>query len=162
MSINSLVFHLTGSTTIAFAFAISEERSNLQWNCPITFRRKIIVPRDTADSFVKISFWFAKRALTKGNVRRNKMLWQQKRTQLPILNIDFPIENKTQTRWTKHSVTGVFCSNLALNSAGEKPSLSVFVEIFVRMHAVLLRRGEPYSQLPFLLYHLSTMYYNSQ
>ena len=162
MSINSLVFHLTGSTTIAFAFAISEERSNLQWNCPTLLGEKssCLVIQLILSS--KISFWFAKRALTKGNVRRNKMLWQQKRTQLPILNIDFPIENKTQTRWTKHSVTGVFCSNLALNSTGEKPSLSVFVEIFVRMHAVLLRRGEPYSQLPFLLYHLSTMYYNSQ
>ena len=26
---------------------------------------------------------------------------------------------------------GIFCSNLDLNTAGEKPSLSVFVEIFV-------------------------------
>ena len=47
------------------------------------------------------------------------MLCQQKRTQLPILNIDFVIENKTQT---KHSVTGDFCSNLDLNTALEKPS----------------------------------------
>ena len=29
MTLNALVFHLTDSTTIAFAFAISEERSNL-------------------------------------------------------------------------------------------------------------------------------------
>ena len=36
------------------------------------------------------------------------MLWQQKRTQLPILNIDFAIENKTRTKQTKHSVTGAF------------------------------------------------------
>ena len=30
MTVNSLVFHLTGSTTIASAFAMSEKRSNLQ------------------------------------------------------------------------------------------------------------------------------------
>ena len=59
------------------------------------------------------------------------MLWQQKRTELPILDIDFAIENKAQTQQTKHSVTKVFCSNLDLNTAGEKPSLSLFVEIFV-------------------------------
>ena len=41
-------------------------------------------------------------------VGRNKMLWQQKRTQLPILNIDFFTENKTQTQQTKHAVTGVY------------------------------------------------------
>ena len=51
--INLLVFRLTGSTTIASAFAISKERSNLQWNCPMNSRRKIIVRRVTADSFVK-------------------------------------------------------------------------------------------------------------
>ena len=50
------------------------------------------------------------------------MLCQQKRTQLPILNIDIAIENKTQTQQTKHSVTGVFCSDLDLNTAREKPS----------------------------------------
>ena len=59
------------------------------------------------------------------------MLWQQKRKQLFILMIDFAIENKTQTQQVKHSVTGVFCCNLDLNTAGEKPSLSVIVEIFV-------------------------------
>ena len=53
ITINSLVFRLTGSTTIASAFALSGERSNLQWNCPMTSRRNIIVPRDTPDSFVK-------------------------------------------------------------------------------------------------------------
>ena len=31
---------------------------------------------------------------------------------LHILNIDFSIEIKTQMQQTKHSVTGVFCSNL--------------------------------------------------
>ena len=31
---------------------------------------------------------------------------------LHILNIDFPIDIKTQIQQTKHSVTGVFCSNL--------------------------------------------------
>ena len=31
-------------------------------------------------------------------VRRNKMLWQKKRTPLPIPNIDFAKENKTQTQ----------------------------------------------------------------
>ena len=64
-------------------------------------------------------------------VRRNKILWQQKRTQQPILKVDFAIENKTQTRQTKHSVTGIFGLNLDLNTAGKKPSLSVFVVIFV-------------------------------
>ena len=48
-------------------------------------------------------------------VRRNKMLWQQKRTQLSILKIDFAIENKTQTQQAKHSVTGTFCFNLDLS-----------------------------------------------
>ena len=49
---------------------------------------------------------------------------------LPTLNIDFAIENKTQTQKTKYSVTGVFCSSIDLKTAGEKPPLSVFVEIF--------------------------------
>ena len=34
-------------------------------------------------------------------VRRNKMLWQQKRTQLTILNVDFAIESITQTQHSK-------------------------------------------------------------
>ena len=34
------------------AFAISEERSNLQWNS-LTSRGKIVVPLDTADYLVK-------------------------------------------------------------------------------------------------------------
>ena len=41
-------------------------------------------------------------------VQKNKMLFQQKWTQLPILNIDFAAENKTQTQQTKHRVPGVF------------------------------------------------------
>ena len=44
-----------------------------------------------------------------------------------IINTDFAIENETQTQQTKRSVTGIFCSNLDLNTAGEKQSLSVFV-----------------------------------
>ena len=59
------------------------------------------------------------------------MLCKQKRTQLPIITIDFVVENKTRRQLTNHSVTGVLCSNLDLNTAGEKPSLSVLVEIFV-------------------------------
>ena len=59
------------------------------------------------------------------------MLWQQKRTQLLILKIVFAMENKRQTQQAKHSVTGVFCSNLDLNTVGEKPSLLIFIEIFV-------------------------------
>ena len=47
---------------------------------------------------------------------------KQKRTQFPILETDFAIENKTQTQQTEHSVTGIFCSNLDLKTAGEKPS----------------------------------------
>ena len=43
------------------------------------------------------------------------MLWQQKRTQLFILWIDFAIENKTQTQQAKHSVTGTICFNLDLS-----------------------------------------------
>ena len=60
------------------------------------------------------------------------MLWRQKRTQLPILKIDFAMENKTQKQQTKHLETEVSFSNLDLNTAREKPpSLSVFVQIFV-------------------------------
>ena len=44
-----------------------------------------------------------------------------------IINTDFVIENETQTQQTKHSVKGIFCSYLDLNTAGEKQSLSVFV-----------------------------------
>ena len=60
------------------------------------------------------------------------MLWQQKRTQLPIPKIVFGVENKTKRQRAKDSVTGIFCSNLDLNmyTVGEKPSLLVFVEIF--------------------------------
>ena len=37
------------------------------------------------------------------------MLWQQKRTLVFILYIDFAIENKTQSQQTnRHSVTGIF------------------------------------------------------
>ena len=50
---------------------------------------------------------------------------------LLFLNIDFAIENKTQTQQTNHSVKGVFCFSLDLKTAGEKPPLSIFVEIFV-------------------------------
>ena len=67
-----------------------------------------------------VRFWFAKaitlqqrnsRALGEGNNRPSwceGMLRQQKRTRLPILNIDFALENKTQEQQTKYSVTGVF------------------------------------------------------
>ena len=49
MTINSLVFRLTAeSTTIVSAFAISEERGNLQRNLTMTSRL-----RDTADCVVK-------------------------------------------------------------------------------------------------------------
>ena len=60
------------------------------------------------------------------------MLWQQKRTQLPIPKIVFGVENKTKRQRAKDSVTGIFCSNLDLNmyTAGEKPSLFVFVETY--------------------------------
>ena len=51
------------------------------------------------------------------------MLWQQKRTQLPILNPVFAIQNKTQTQQNRYSITGIFCSNLDLSTSGEKPSL---------------------------------------
>ena len=86
----------------------------------------------------KVSFWFAKEitlqqrnsgALTKEI--RNNMLCKQKRTQLPIITIDFAVENKTRRQLTNHSVTGALCSNLDQNTAGEKPSFSVLVEIFV-------------------------------
>ena len=72
--INSLAFRLTGSTTTASVFAIFEERSNLQWDRPMTSRHKIIVPILSS----KVNLWFVKgiivqqrnsRALTKGNLR---------------------------------------------------------------------------------------------
>ena len=56
---------------------------------------------------------------------------EHKRTQLSVLNTDFAIENETQTCQTKHSITGISCSNVDLNTAGEKQSLSVFVEILI-------------------------------
>ena len=40
-------------------------------------------------------------------VRWNKILWQQKQTQIPILNIDITKENKTQTQQTKYLVMGI-------------------------------------------------------
>ena len=45
-------------------------------------------------------------------MRRNILLWRQKRTELPILNMDFAIEKKNSNavRQTKHSVTGSFCT----------------------------------------------------
>ena len=72
---------LTGSTiiTIASAFAISEERSKLQWGCPMTSQCKssCLVIQLILSS--KVSFWFTKRislqqrnsrALTERNLRR--------------------------------------------------------------------------------------------
>ena len=59
---------------------------------------------------LKVSFWFTKEISQQRNstalteepsphiVRRNKMLWQKKRTPLPIPNIDFAKENKTHTQ----------------------------------------------------------------
>ena len=55
------------------------------------------------------------------------MLWQQKRTFL----IRRRKKKKPQMQQTKHSVKGIFCPYLDLKTAGEKPSLSDFVEIFV-------------------------------
>ena len=49
-------------------------------------------------------------------------------TAIPIPNINFAIENKTQTQQAEHSVTGVFFffyHNLDLNTVGEKPSMSL-------------------------------------
>ena len=48
-----------------------------------------------------------------------------------ILIIAFAIEKKTKTQQNKYSVVGVFWSRLDLKTAGDKPLLSVFVEIFV-------------------------------
>ena len=91
------------------------------------------------------------------------MLCGQERRQLLILNIDFVIENKTQTQQTKHSTTGIFCSNLDLNTAGGRETVVVTLcRNFRLMHAFLLCRVGPYSQLPFLIYYLITMYYNSR
>ena len=61
------------------------------------------------------------------------MLRQQKRAQLPILNIDFAIENKTQTQQIKHSVLGIFCSNLYLNTAGKKGRYTLLSNIISRV-----------------------------
>ena len=145
MTINSLVFRLTaGSTTIASAFTISEERGNLQRNFPRTSQ-----PRNTADCVVKSQILTTHfvgnystvtklQSTVQGEpslhlVRRNKMSWKQKRTSYPFLSqiSSQKKKNKTQTQQTKHSVTGDFCSNLDLNTAVEEPSLSAFVQIFV-------------------------------
>ena len=89
------------------------------------------------------------------------MLWRQKRTQLPILKLISPWKTKKKQQQTKHLETEVSFSNLDLNTAREKPpSLSVFVKIFVWCTR-LLRRAEPCSQLPFLLYYLRAIYNNS-
>ena len=95
MTINSLVFRLTGSTTIASAFAISKERSNLQWNCPMTSQRKIIVSRDTADSFVKVRFWFPKgnTLQQRSSVRRIECYGNRNEHSYPFLT-DFVMETK--------------------------------------------------------------------
>ena len=95
----SLVFRLTDSTAIVFAFVISEERS-------------LVIQLILSMLPSKVSYWF-----TKG-------ITLQKRTQLLILKIDFATENRTQSQWTNHFVTRVFCSDLDLNTA-------VLVEIFV-------------------------------
>ena len=56
----------------------------------------------------------------------------------------------------------MFCSNLDLNTAGGRETVFVTLCRNLRlMHAVLLRRAGPHSQLPFLIYYLITMYYNS-
>lgn len=60
----------------------------------------------------KVGFLFAQTNAKQGEpspllMRSNNMLWRQKRTQLPILNIDFATENKH-----KHSVMGVFVTIL--------------------------------------------------
>ena len=65
---------------------------------------------------------------------------------IPILDIDFPVENKKKTQQTKHAVTGVFHHNLNLNTASEKPSVTLRRNLRF-IHAVLLRRAEPYLQL---------------
>ena len=106
MTVNSLFFRLTGSTTIASAFAISEERSNLPWICPMTSRGKILVPRDTADHFVKkLAFVLLRKLLYSNEILEN---WQRgtikyygNKKLCNILNIDFAIENITQTQQTK-------------------------------------------------------------
>ena len=61
------------------------------------------------------------------------MLRQPKRAQLPILNIDSAIENKTQPQQTKHSIMGIFCSDLDLNIAGKKGSYALLSNIISRV-----------------------------
>ena len=90
----------------------------------------------------KVSLWLTKGKKTKPklysadrgepppHIVRTKCYGNRNEHSYPFLT-DFAIENKTQTRQTKHSVTGIFCPNLDLNTAGKKPFLSVFVEIFV-------------------------------
>ena len=96
---------------------------------------------------------------------RNKMFWQQRneRTQLPIDGVDFGIENKTRRQLAKHSEKGLLCSNLDLNTAGDKTVFVILRQNLRVMHAVLLRSAEPYSQLPFPLHYWSTIrYHNSR
>ena len=49
MTINSLVFRLTGSTTIASAFATPAEKATCPVKLSNNYSAEIIVPRDKAD-----------------------------------------------------------------------------------------------------------------
>ena len=90
----SLVFRLTDSTAIVFAFVISEERS-------------LVIQLILSMLPSKVSYWF-----TKG-------ITLQKRTQLLILKI----ENRTQTQRTNHFVTGVFVQILTWTPQSSSKSL---------------------------------------
>ena len=144
ITINSLVFRLTGSTTIASAFALSGEGAT----CSETARwllgeiSSCLVIHLILSS--KVRFWFTKgitllkRTLehwARGTfsaliTKEQNVMVTETNTPL-ILSIAFAIENKTKTQQNKYSVVGVFWPRLDLKTAGEKPLLSVLVEIFV-------------------------------
>ena len=114
-------------------------RSNLQWllgeksSCLLI--HLILSSKVWLTNYKEISLqqWNS-RALTGGNLRRLrcgiKCYGNRNEHSYLFLTYISPWK-KTQTQKTKHSVTGIFCSNLDRNTVGEKPSFSVFVEIFI-------------------------------
>ena len=79
------------------------------------------------------------------------MLCKKKRTQLPIITIDFAVEKKkTLRQLTNYTVTIVLCFNLDLNTADEKLSLSFLVEIFVGTQLMQLVKKK-YSHIFYVL-----------
>ena len=101
---------------------------------------------------LKVHVWFAKGIYSTATkpmgtdqgepsphlVRRSNLLWQQKRTQLPILTIDFATDNRTQT------LRNFFVLILTLTPQARNrlyPFVSLCRNLYL-MYAVLLRRAD--------------------